>query len=329
MSGTWGRTSSGRLSRGGLAGLVCAGALVLASGQAWARQEGQKPSDDAVLKGPEVRDNSLPGSRGKFSGGTAGPKEKKKMDQGVPPQVLLRAVAVLKSDSVPEADRLTSDQESKIRSVQEDFRTKQKAFFEEHRDEIMKLRSELSPENQRKVDERLRAIPGFGREGPAGRPERRSPKGKPEAKNGDEMQQGKEASGSEQTAALAKLKELAEKAPDPKDAQTRAWAVLSDSQKVLVEKELQRLRKEGRPGEAGAEGRLPEGLIGADGKVDMSKLPPRLRERFEKMTPEEREKAIQRLKERGVEHGKGKGKDAEDGEKEAPSMDDVKVPAPR
>lgn len=339
---------------------LSAAVLLAVCGQAWARQDAPKPSDksseDAVLRGPEVKDNSVPGTRGKF-GGTGSAKENRGQ-QPIPPRVMLQAVNVLKSDSTPEADRLTAEQEKQVRAVQEEFRASQKAYFDEHRDEIMKLRSELGPENRRKLDERLRSLPGFNREGgrpgdkPQGRPDRKPGKNADkQTPDGDQMQDGMQAaSEADQIAAMSRLKELAEQAPDAKDAQTRAWAVLSASQKALVEKELQRIRKEAsqrKPGEqpaAGGPPALPPGAIGPDGKLDMSKLPPNMRQRLENLPPDEREKAIKRLMERSAGQnkdgkGKGNGKGGKgdgkgrpengDGAKPPPPMDDVNVPPPR
>ncbi|HLO42022.1 MAG TPA: hypothetical protein VK176_13430 [Phycisphaerales bacterium] len=285
-----------------------AAAMLLCCGEALGQDSGTKPPEDPVLRGPEVKDNSVPGNKGKFSG-NAGARERRG-DQNLSPRAMMQAVEVLKKDSTPQADRLTEEQERTLRDVQNEFRKSQKEFFEQHRSELIELRGKLGPEAQRKVDERLRAIPGFGErpQGPEkGKKGEKGGKGPKKSKGSDDamsdqsesMDGMSKASEADQAAALARLRELAAMSPDPKDAQTKAWAVLSDSQKKLVEAEMQRMAKERRPAgpDAGAD-RLPKDVVGADGKIDVSKLPPEMRERLEKMPAEQREKALERLAER-------------------------------
>ncbi|MCC6426076.1 MAG: hypothetical protein IT435_04575 [Phycisphaerales bacterium] len=343
--------------KAGLRAISAALVFVLA-GQAHAQNAGQpagKP-DDAVLKGPEVRDNSVPGQRGKFGGGGGGAGAKGR-DQQLPPRVMMQALAVLRQESTPAEARLSSEQEQKLRSVQDELKDQTRRFVEENRDEIVKLRSQLGVENRRRVDERLRGLPGLGGQDrqrgksdkPLGRPDR-----KPDAGGEDAMQDGmQEASPAQEQSAMTRLREIAERAPDAKAAQTKAWAVLSDAQKSIVQKEIERLRKDmgqqrkgqPKPGEAPAPGRtdgpvIPPGAIGPDGKVDLSKLPEPMRQRLENLSPQEREKAIKRLLERGGKPGGGGGGDkgggagkkrppgGKEGQKPPPSMDDVDVPAP-
>ncbi len=329
--------------------VVPASILMCVCGVAWGQASGTSaPKDEPVLKGPAVDDHSVPGQRGKFGG--PGQGKGKEREQALPPRLMIQAIEVLKKDSTPAEARLTDAQEQKIRAVQEEFRSSQREFVQANREEIVKLRSQLGPEARKKVDERLRSLPGIGGPGRGpggadkalGRPDGKGKGQEPKADEKDDMMQ--QAAPAQQEAAIARLKELVEKAPDPKDAQTKAWAVLSDPQKAIVKKEIERLRMQGpdrkggpKPDGAAPGGEhpgpmLPPGAIGPDGKLDMSKLPPRMRERLESLTPEQREAAIKRLQQKGRpgagEKGGVKRERAEDGSKPAPSMDEVDVPKP-
>ena len=188
-----------------------------------------------------------------------------------------------------------------------------RAYRDSHRSEIETLREMLPPQERRRVDGFLRD------EGPRGaRPAK--PNGKqdnkkdqtPVAMKGDPMQADPRSEGgkpADAEAAKARLKELLEGAPSPADTQAKMWGVLKADQKVVVEKELARLKDEaskrgGRPGAAGGAGGK-----GAQGDIDVSKLPPRMRERLEKMTPEEREAAIQEYRKRREADEKGGKRD--------------------
>jgi hypothetical protein len=294
-------------ARGGRVLLLSAAAIVLtcelACGLAMGQSGSEPEKDDAVLRGPDVKDNSVPGNKGKFSGG--GANDRQRREQAVSARTMMQAVEVLKKDSTPQADRLTDAQAKELKSVQDEFRASQKKFFEENREELVALRGKLSPEARRKVDERLRAIPGFN-ERPA--QAQRGKKAKDDAKDSkkesdemtsDSMESMSGESQGDQAAVLQRLKEIAAKSPDPKDAQTRSWAVLSASQKKLVEAEMQRIAKDrgGMPEQREMD-RMPELKKDADGKIDISSLPPAMRERLEKLTPAERERALERIAER-------------------------------
>jgi hypothetical protein len=250
--------------------------------------------------------------------------------------VFVRAFRTLEGEKANESVRLSDEQSASIRKLNEEFTSTMRAYRDSHRSEIETLREMLPPQERRRVDGFLRD------EGPRGaRPAKPSEnqdnkkvkksdvapdgskadpmKGDPMADPmADPMSEGGKPADAE--AAKARLKELLEGAPSPADTQAKMWGVLKADQKVVVEKELSRLKDEaskrgGRPGAAGgAEGKGPGGKgaqgKGAQGEIDVSKMPPRMRERLEKMTPEEREAAIQEYRKRREADEKGGKRDA-------------------
>lgn len=321
----------------GMSGLlvVPVACLLIGASHAAAQPQEKRPKPDGppadVLRGPNVDDNSVPGQRNRFGGGNA--RDRGQGRDATPARMFVQALGVLRGQDAPADTRLTADQEASLKKLHEQFRADQRAFAEKHRDEVLELRRQVSPENRRKIDQRLRGMPGFaGLPGGQGDRKGDKPLGRPDRSPRDEMNEDsmQEMSAKDDAAAMNRLREIAEQAPDPATLQTKSWAVLSAPQKELVEQELKRLREAGaKRGDAqpGDPGRLPPGVIGDDGKVDLSKLPPRLRERIEKLPPDQREKALQRLIEQNRAR-EGKKGAPRTGQRPAPDMDDVNVPSP-
>lgn len=312
------------------AALLAAGAPV-----AWSQDATPKPAapDDAILRGPEVKDESLPGQRGKFSAPGAKGPDRKSQERPIPMRLFIQAVGVLKQDSTPQNARLTAEQETELRKIGDEFRNTMAAYIREHRDETQSLRAQLGPEARKAVEERLRNA-GF----PA---DARKELKKSDAKSSnqspasDAMMTDPAPDPAKEQAAVARLKELFENAPSAQDAQKKAWAVLTEAQRPIVQQELERQRKESaRPPKPvtnkSVVGEVAGKPAGVDG-IDLDRLPPRIRERLEQLPPEKRQEAIEKLRQRAGERGLTSRKDAAkaaDDKARAPGMEDVQVPAP-
>ena len=282
------------------AAALCVVSIVLVAGLTHGVALGQESAPGGGLEGPKVADPAAPGTNRKFTGGAGNARERARQ---TPMPAYVRAFRTLEGEKAAAAVRLTAEQSASIRTLNEEFGDSVQAYRTAHRAEIETLRNMLPPQERRRVD-------GFLREGaPRGeRPAKQNSKKdeptrdsmKRDPMQSDPMSEGGKPADAE--AAKARLRELLEGAPSAADTQAKMWAVLSAEQKPVVEKELARFKEEaakrgGRPGAAGGKG--------AGGEIDMSKLPPRMRERLEKMTPEEREAAIEQYRKRREAEEKG------------------------
>lgn len=274
------------------------------------------------LKGPPVRDNSVPGSKGNFGSG-AGKTGKDRLDQvGTPMPVFMKAIDALRGESGGD-NRLTDSQDTQIKTLRSEFESAVKAYMSKHQDEVQTLISKISPEDRAKFNQVI------GREGGridlAKRGFKGAGKGEKKAeKPADEMQattdSGKTpaASAEESGKARERLKAIFDGRPAAKDTQTTMFGVLTDTQKKLVQDSLAKQREElskraatkkaPRKTDAdpatGASGEKKSGAAAdlkgksADEIMNDPRLPERLRERLKAMSPEDREKAIERVRER-------------------------------
>jgi DNA-binding MarR family transcriptional regulator len=271
--------------------LLPAAAIALFAGAALAQQPVPPASDAPVLKGPQVQDGGIPGMRRPFGDGQGGDPKQRLADRPVPQREFMRALDSLHDENTPENLRLTDEQQEKIRAVNEDFQKAVLDFRQQHRAEIAELRKSApnSPNSP---------APGAA-PGPAD----------PDKMTDADAPQRPPQPPPEGTPARQKFEELRALAPNPKDYQARIFAVLTEAQRPIVEKNLQHIRQE--LGDAAyanrakqevhrqlQKGRAQLDAIANGGPVDLSKLPPRLRERLEAMTPEEREEAIKKFRER-------------------------------
>jgi hypothetical protein len=286
------RSNSHRSSLGSVF-MIAACSLVALAGYATGQES------NAPLAGPEVKDTPVPGENRKFTGGNKGRGEK--VARPLPHRAFVRAFEVLKGDNVDSALRLTSAQEDSLKALDADMKSAQRKYIEEHKQEIDALRAEGGPEVRRRLDAMLGtpprerpdagngATPGEGGKKPKGE----RPKGDvPMEENMMDSDKGAGETGRPSEELRNKARELFEGAPKPEETHAKMMAVLTDAQKPVVQQEIERLRKEaqskgGRPG-PGAGDRKPQ-----DGQ-----LPERMQERLKNMTPEEREEAIKKYRER-------------------------------
>lgn len=298
------------------------------AGLAFAQPEEKKapPSED-LLKGPAVRDNSIPGQNRKFG---TGPADRRNAQRTPGMPVVARAINVLRGESAGE-HRLTEDQDSRLKKVMSDFEAETRTYLQTHREEIARLVKSLP------ADERARVQRQIGE----GRPARRGADRETERPASEPMMQ-EEMSAEDAAKARARVAEIFAGRPKPEDAQAKAWVVLNDSQKKLVQDEIARLQKEaesrmGKPAEPAKPGEMPkpgERANPADlakqleGKtpdeiMNDARVPEALRERLRNMSPEERARAVERFRER-LRNGEGLPRRGQD--KPAPKPDEVNVP---
>lgn len=293
--------------------------LLLSASGTLAQEQSSPP-----LGGPRVKERKIPGVQSRF--GEAG-KPGRDGRASIPPEILQKAIGVLTSDQTPEESRLSDGQRERIAAHTEEFKASVEAYKAEHRAEM----------------ERIRRVLG-DRVGPR-------PEGKKPTENARGVDTPQSAEESAQIAgARERMAEIRQNAPNPQDLHTRVWNELTVPQQRLVQAEVDRWLTERdqdmareyvrkriqrtKPGAPGSERMDPDRPEAA--KPDLESLPPRLRERLARMSPEEREKAVERLKERIKERRKG-GPDGPAKRRpdrpagrppEPPPMESVPVPSP-
>ncbi len=262
-------------------------------------------ADDDSLGGPKVKDNSVPGSRGKLGDGARERGEARPES----PRAFIRGVESLKDEGTPAELRLSADQESKIQSLRSDFEAKVAAYRDANKDEVLKLREDVAPRERRRIDEMLRG-PG---EPPRG--ERREDMPPREGRRGDDMMEGdrpvdQPVDEAKATAARERLKQIFDAAPKPTEVQTAVMGVLTEQQKEHVRTTMEKLSQE-RRGEMGE--RRERGQRSGRGDEMLKNLTPEEREQLKSMSPEERREFLrEKMKERGGEQApRGRGKDGE------------------
>jgi hypothetical protein len=247
----------------------------------------------------------------------------------------MRALEVVRGEKAGE-NRLTDEQDTKLRSAFEEFQKQTREYLEKNREEISSLRSKLSAEDRAKADQ---ALGGNGRVLRAGKTafKGKAPKGaaKPETEpmtGQDGPQDEPKVDAAESAKARARILEIVAGRPKPEDAQAKALAVLTDGQRSLVQAEVTRLQKEGDKRPARAKAAVAAGETSGPAP-DYSKMTPEeimsdprvpegLRKELRSMTPEERDRVIQKIKD----HGLAKSRPNRGTGKPAPKLTDVKVP---
>jgi len=257
-------------------------------------------TDEPVLSGPKVKEDGVPGEQRQFSPGRS--KGKDMMGGEIPHRNFMRAVESLKT-SEDMAVRLTTEQQSQIREINEGFVATTAEYRAEHRDEVRELLTKLTPEDRRRAQEFL------NRSGENRRPELDKRKNVPK-KGGEDGSMEAKTDPKTGEQARERMKELLAGAPNPADTHAKIHAVLTDAQKQAFKGELQKVREEmearRKPeGKDAPKAPAKDGKEAKDGKgpknIDINdpRIPEKARERLKNMSPEEREEAIKRFQERG------------------------------
>jgi hypothetical protein len=274
---------------------------VFFAGQAIAQDQAAPP-----LGGPAVKERKIPGVQSSFGGGAKPGKD----GRGIPPEVLQKAIGTLDQEQTPADARLTDAQRDRIKELSDEFKDAVEAYRTEHRSEVEEVRRVLGRRGDRR--ERPKAKGPEGDQGMA--PEPVSPE------QADRI-----------AAARAKLADLRANAPNPQDLQTRIWNELTESQRAIVQSELGKWMTEREQDKARefVRQRLSKNGPGRGFPGD-DQLPPKLRERLARLSPEERERALQRLRERLREEGARRRGSSQPPEPPPapPPMDEVPVPPP-
>jgi predicted Fe-S protein YdhL (DUF1289 family) len=241
-------------------------ALLLAAAGSAHAQDAKEP-DSQPLRGPSVRDDTVPGESRRFTGGAQ--RRKDAVGASIPNRIFIQAIDSLRGER---AD----------------------------------LRTSATPEMRRRLDQLMPGSAGARarRNAEASPPEQQAKPdgGDNKAMDGSDpmMKEGQAAP----EAAQARIAELLAAAPKLEEMHGSVWAVLTPPQREHVEKQVERLKaeaaaKRGDAKDARKQKQAEPAKPNAAGSPDLSKLPPRLRERWESMTPAEREQALKRLKDRG------------------------------
>jgi len=291
--------------------------LLLTAGAVLAQpttQPATQPTDPA-LKGPAVKQAGVPGENRQFGDGKV--KGKERMGTEIPHRLFMKSLDSLRGDSADAAVRLSADQNSKIKAIDDAFSADVAKYREAHQGEARDLAQNLSPEDRKK------AMAFLGREGRA-QGDKAAKLGKGKGKAAPEAGDMSSADAKKSEDAKAKLRELMEGAPKSADTHARIFAVLSDTQKAAFQKQLDTDRKEmqERAGgkkldrKAAAKG-AP--VAGKDLDINDPRIPEKMRERLKNMPPAEQQQALERMRDRINRGGEAKP---------APSTKDVQVPAP-
>lgn len=278
------------------------------------------PPAQGALGGPTVNDHDVPGAPSTF-GAPRAPSADGKRQMVVPHKVFMDAVRSLNADGADPALRLTPEQAAKIRTIEEDFRAKQQAFYREHRDELDQLRREVGSPST------LGQGPAEGAP-PPGRPtpRKKAPPSSSRPNSPDDAMPGRDmappppgpAGAASDSAAsnsardrLARLRALA---PDPAAVHVQVYEALTAAQRDAVEQKLKSFRDEQIAQRARREVR---------GKMKDGAAPPApAGARGRNLTPEQRAKLRERRR------ADQPGDVAPPPPHDPPGLDDVNVPPP-
>jgi hypothetical protein len=344
-----------------MAGVVLAAGLVVST-HAGVGADG--PEKQGLLSGPRVEATNVTSQAARFTEPNA-EVERVRAAMGMNPRVLWSALQTF--EQAPEGVRLTNEQRGEVERHMRDFMVKMRAFERENREEMAKIRREAAaagvaptdragepagasrprasqPQTQSDAPTDAPRRPARGTE-PKSEPMRDASPDAPDAMM-DEMVPARPAGVGDVTSLRARMMEINARGPSTADLERTIRGLLTEPQRVYLDEQVAKAADEARSEramqqyteEARAQfaKRREAGEVAASGDVDaiMARLPDRLRQRLEAMSPEDRTRAIEMLRQRrmqadaaGMMRG-ANGRDAgpKSTAKAPPSMDSVNVP---
>lgn len=225
------------------------------------------PTSPDPLRGPPVQDRNVPGVDDRFGDDAPGARRR---EPRINHRAFMESVRSLASDSTPQADRLTPEQQDQVRAVEQDFRAAMQAFRAEHQDELEQLRRDAGlpplptppPPPEATGEEAQKAAPSRPEAGgpPASRgaprdiEEGRGPAqarraggdgATPGARRGGHAGEDDKGArpagprrGEANPEARQRLADLMKTGPKPEDYHTRIWALLTEPQQALLRQRL-------------------------------------------------------------------------------------------
>lgn len=253
---------------------VCAAcALALPLAPLTVAQETKPAETPPLLRGPKVVEEKMPGTQEAFVRGSEGA-----MRDRVPDRVIEASLRRLQSAESPEDVRLTENQINQIRDIQQDVRVSLRDYTEAHAEEVRRLTRLVSARSDR-----------------------------PRVRAQAEAMEPMSVTDSEAENARRRLEEIRAGAPTSADAHARIWRILTEPQRAAIEADIARFRTEmeermtaayleRRMRNAQGEGAATPPVRPLVQQLDF--VPEQLRQRIAALPPEQRERLIQRLRER-------------------------------
>ena len=269
------------------------------------------------LQGPTVDDERAPGTDSRFSMGMERARES---ERPIPLRIYDRELRAISGVKAPAGVRLSEEQRKTIRGFINEHQRALRSFYRAHQQEIDAIRAADKAQSDTK-DADQRGLTGLG-----ARRERDQDKG-PESRPGNDRQGDRPATGSGNgpetdrrpsdrqpgaqrggawesmsPEARKKMQEIRKQGPQDSAVITRVWGVLTDVQRDHLEGRFEQIRaeemraREMRKAEQRTSQRTSDRAPGDAPVTD--RLPERLRQRLEGMTPEEREAALKRWRDR-------------------------------
>lgn len=235
---------------------------LLSGGVAVGAANAQAPADktaEPALKGPSV--GVRPDAKGKRTGefGQDAVAKKASAKAAAPATMaeFVKAIQTLRNAPTPEANRLTADEDAKIKAALAEQEQATKTYLDAHRQEIDDLRSKLSATDRAMLDEQLQrggAIRlnkvGFGGKNAVLRKKDKS------AVHADATSDTATLGKEDAAKTRARLVELYTGRPKSQDAQTKILALLTPAQADLVSEQLKNDATHGKHGHRkGAKGK--------------------------------------------------------------------------
>lgn len=263
---------------------------VLAIASTTAVAQPPAPTDADALRGPRVHDDAPTGAH--FDDASRPGRALEPMNnEARRTAAFLRSIRRLKAPDTDPALHLNPTQEREIRAVLQKHQKAMREFRTAHEQDFRVLR-EQSPRAQGRRD---RA--DTGEAAPAQPP-------------------------MDPQALRDRMIALREAAPDATPAKEAVWAVLTEPQRQFVQAHVEAMEAEAAARQERAADREPaQGADAPPPQPPNGEARARLRERLESLPPEERRRALERL--RQMRRDRGAPTD-----RPAPSMDDVNVPPP-